>query len=118
MSNKSVTNTDKIIGRKIRGYRVIGGLTLEELAGQLGITPQQLTKNETGTNRIVAGRLALIAEILKRPISDFFEEAEISAEDGNYGRQSVALMKGLNLLDTEYRVRILGLINSLPKRDV
>jgi transcriptional regulator with XRE-family HTH domain len=44
-----------------------------QLADALGITYQQVQKNESGTNRIGASRLQQISHILQVPVAFFFE---------------------------------------------
>ena len=59
-----------------------------ELANNLGVTFQQVQKYEKGVNRVGAGRLARIAEVLNLPVSFFFggdhmpSEADESANSG------------------------------------
>lgn len=68
--------TDKIdvaIGMKIHELRISMGLSRQQLAAQIGVTHQQLQKYEKGTNRISAGRLAAIAQALRKPVAFFFE---------------------------------------------
>jgi transcriptional regulator with XRE-family HTH domain len=60
------------IGQRVRAFRLHKGLSQEKLADQLGITFQQVQKYEKGTNRIGAGRLQRIANVLGIPVSDFF----------------------------------------------
>jgi transcriptional regulator with XRE-family HTH domain len=43
-----------------------------ELGNRVGITFQQIQKYEKGVNRVGAGRLARIAEVLSVPVSFFF----------------------------------------------
>jgi transcriptional regulator with XRE-family HTH domain len=72
ISNKSATNTDKLVGRNIRVHRLASGLTQEELGEKLGVTFQQVQKYEKGTNRVGSGRLYQIAQILAVPVTSFF----------------------------------------------
>src|SRR6516225_4086391 len=51
----------------------------EQLADALGITYQQVQKNETGINRIAASRLQQISHILQVPVAFFFEGAPNAA---------------------------------------
>lgn len=60
------------VGRRVRTFRLQKGLSQEKLADQLGVTFQQVQKYEKGTNRIAAGRLQRIAEIMGIPITEFF----------------------------------------------
>jgi transcriptional regulator with XRE-family HTH domain len=49
-------------------------MSQQQLAAALGLSFQQVQKYETGTNRIGAGRLQRLAEILEVPIGFFFED--------------------------------------------
>jgi len=64
---------DRHVGNRIRERRVMLGLSQQQLAGMIGVTYQQAHKYERGLNRISAGRLYEIAEVLNVPVSWFFE---------------------------------------------
>jgi len=64
MSSKTPDKIDMEVGRRIRMERLARGLTQTELADHLGLTFQQVQKYEKGVNRVGAGRLAKIADIL------------------------------------------------------
>jgi transcriptional regulator with XRE-family HTH domain len=49
-------------------------MSQEKLGEQLGITFQQVQKYEKGANRIGAGRLLRISQVLEEPISYFFPQ--------------------------------------------
>jgi transcriptional regulator with XRE-family HTH domain len=63
---------DVEIGRKIRALRLQRGLSQTSLAGAIGLTFQQVQKYEKGTNRVSAGRLQKIADLLDTPITFFY----------------------------------------------
>src|SRR5882762_9453889 len=63
---------DLEIGRKIRALRLERGLSQSGLADGIGLTFQQVQKYEKGTNRVSAGRLQRIAELLNIPIMFFY----------------------------------------------
>lgn len=65
---------DKHIGNRIREQRENQGMTQGELARAVGVSYQQIHKYERGSNRISAGRLGLIAHILKMPVQMFYDE--------------------------------------------
>ena len=58
------TEVDIAIGKKIRKLRQRGKMSLNDLAGKIGISYQQLQKYETGVNRITAGMLVNLSEAL------------------------------------------------------
>jgi transcriptional regulator with XRE-family HTH domain len=76
---------DDHIGSRIRAHRRARSLTLEDLAGRIGVTAQQIHKYENGTNRVSASKLFEIATVLGLPISAFFdglpEPAQPSEQD-------------------------------------
>jgi len=73
--SRSPNDFDRLVGTKLRQLRLEAGLTLQDLAGQMGISHQQLQKYETATNRISVGLLPGIAEALGVDIIEFFEDA-------------------------------------------
>jgi transcriptional regulator with XRE-family HTH domain len=64
---------DHHVGARIRERRTTLGLSQQQLARMIGVTYQQAHKYERGLNRISAGRLFEIAQVLDVPISFFFE---------------------------------------------
>ena len=72
---------DAEVGQSIRHHRKNAKLTLQSLADRLGIAYQQVQKYETGVNRVGAGRLMEIAEILNIPVAGFFDGSRVPGED-------------------------------------
>jgi transcriptional regulator with XRE-family HTH domain len=64
MSVKSPDKVDGEVGLRIRVQRQAANLTQTALADQLGVTFQQVQKYEKGVNRVSAGRLTKIADVL------------------------------------------------------
>ena len=107
------------------------GMSQEKLGDLLGLTFQQVQKYEKGVNRIGAGRLFEIAEILSVPISFFYEDAVSGrkaasgfAEDDSPApvMEFISSGEGLQLTlafmrikDTKVRRRILELVRELAE---
>ena len=72
---------DRLVAIQVRHFRRARGMTIQKLADGLGVTYQQVQKCETGTNRISAGRLALMAMLLGVEIQQLFESASESTPD-------------------------------------
>ncbi len=66
-------DTDRHAGTRIRERRIMLGLSQQQMADLIGVTYQQAHKYERGINRISAGRLYEIAQVLGVPVSYFFE---------------------------------------------
>lgn len=67
------TDVDRFVGGRIRERRVMLGLSQQQMADMIGVTYQQAHKYERGINRISAGRLYEIAQVLHVPVSYFFD---------------------------------------------
>ncbi|CDG22673.1 NilR transcription factor [Xenorhabdus poinarii G6] len=63
-----------LVGQRIQTKRKEQGITATALAKQIGISQQQLSRYERGTNRINIDHLVEIAWILHTPIAWFFQD--------------------------------------------
>jgi transcriptional regulator with XRE-family HTH domain len=66
-------STDRHVGARIRLRRNMLHVSQETLGGAIGLTFQQIQKYETGLNRVGAGRLQQIADVLDCRPGWFFE---------------------------------------------
>lgn len=73
-TKRSADPIDKYVGSRVRSRRKSLKISRVKLAGEIGITHQQIQKYETGANRIGASRLQQIASVLAVPMSYFFEQ--------------------------------------------
>lgn len=131
--SKKVPNPiDVHVGTRVRLRRTMLSLSQEKLGESLGITFQQIQKYEKGTNRIGASRLQKLSEILKIPVSFFFEDvpgshqnsaSELSeTESPNYVVDFLSSTEGLqlnkafaNIKDPNVRKKIVDLVRSLSE---
>lgn len=61
------------VGARVRLRRTLLGMSQEQLGERLGLTFQQVQKYERGANRISAGTLYQLGQILDVPISFFYD---------------------------------------------
>lgn len=64
---------DVHVGNRLRTRRAFLRISQEKLGDHIGVTFQQIQKFEKGANRISAGQLFLIANLLKVDVNYFFE---------------------------------------------
>ncbi len=64
---------DRHVGRRIRAYRLLAGVSQIDLGDAIGVSFQQVQKYETGQNRISASRLCQVAARLSVPVHEFFD---------------------------------------------
>ena len=86
MSVKRPDPVDIEVGHRIRIERLSRGLSQTALANQLGVTFQQVQKYEKGVNRVGAGRLTKIAEVLGVQVGSFFSGKDVL--DGGQSKES------------------------------
>jgi transcriptional regulator with XRE-family HTH domain len=73
------------VGKRLRERRTMLGMSQQELGRLIGITFQQLQKNERGTNRLSASRIFECARMLDVPIGYFYEE--MPSDVSSFGRK-------------------------------
>ncbi len=65
---------DVHVGSRVRQRRTLLGMSQMDLGKAVGVTFQQIQKNESGFNRIGASRLYQLSHVLDVPLSYFFDE--------------------------------------------
>jgi len=71
--SNDLKRVDKLIGQKILVLRAVKQVPQKELALAIGVSSQQLSKYESGANKVSASRLLSIASALDCTISYFYE---------------------------------------------
>jgi transcriptional regulator with XRE-family HTH domain len=113
-NSRKPTAHDKAIGQRIRWCRELSGLKLEELAEEISISYQQLARYETGSNKIDASRLKLIAEFFNIsaldqdfPFEVELRKIDLSVEDLLQDRIVVRLLRAWHRIKHQGRRDIL-----------
>src|SRR5215813_8439636 len=99
MTRRGGDPRDAEIGQRVRALRLQRGLSQTELGNLISVTFQQVQKYEKGANRISAGRLQRIAEVLGVPVAHFFGAPEQRQGSNGAGRD-------VELLQTEGALRL------------
>ena len=119
---------DAEVGRRVRSRRLECRLSQTELADRIGVTFQQVQKYEKGVNRVGAGRLTKIAEVLGVPVGSFFSGKELlvdgQAKDGEASPLKLLTVSGAFRLlrayaeieDTNLRRSIVDLVEQITSQ--
>lgn len=67
-------SVDAHVGQRVRMRRTLLGMSQERLGEAIGLTFQQVQKYERGSNRISAGTLFRLGQVLEVPVSFFFDD--------------------------------------------
>jgi transcriptional regulator with XRE-family HTH domain len=81
VNKRTASPMDFEIGRRIRALRSRQGMSQAELGNLIGVRFHQIQKYERGENRVPAGRLRRLAEVLKAPITSFYLESATESEE-------------------------------------
>lgn len=71
---KMLALRQRMVGGLIRKYRTDGGISIEQLAAQLNISPEELTAYELAQRPIPLPVLEHIADLLNRTLRDFHDK--------------------------------------------
>jgi len=118
--NQETEALDQHVGSRVRLARQLRGLSQDALARRIGITFQQVQKYERGANRIGAGLLFRLGELLDVPVGFFYDglggsEAAASGVGDSPGpavmdRRSARLVFLWQGLSAELQDSFLGLV--------
>jgi transcriptional regulator with XRE-family HTH domain len=128
MIKKCPNPIDAYVGSRVRLRRQTLGMSQRKLGDALGVSLQQIQNYENGTNRIAAGRLQQLFQVLQAPPAVFFQGAP--NESGNRSSDSlapssahlvrflgtpdgIALSRTFMRLDVNLRWRIVNLVQTL-----
>ena len=109
--------------RRVRGRRILMGMSQERMGEELGVTFQQVQKYEKGANRISASRLYEISRILQVEPGYFFEEyaeadrAPSEEADPLNRRETLELVRAYyRIADPKVRFELAALIRSIGQK--
>jgi transcriptional regulator with XRE-family HTH domain len=84
-------DVDKQVAVRLRERRAMLGLTQLQLAAAIGVTYQQAHKYEKGVNRLSAGRLHQVAQVLGVGVEYFFQDVKAPIASKPTDRQRAML---------------------------
>jgi transcriptional regulator with XRE-family HTH domain len=107
--NRRSDHRDTEVGRRVRTQRLSKGMSQTELGVKIGVTFQQVQKYENGVNRIGAGRLSRIAEVLEVPVTFFFPDengaSSFPADEGDSPFALLSTSGAIQLVRAYSRIR-------------
>ncbi len=129
-SNSSVM-VNRHLGQRLRGRRMLLGLSQAQLAEGLGVTFQQIQKYENGGSQLTPERLVALSRSLGVPVSFFFEglpempatrppvSDTLPTGSGGMDAQVLALVRNFGRITDDARRRsFLHLVQSIASSDL
>jgi len=100
VNKRTANSVDVEIGQRIHALREKCGLSQLQLGKLIGVGFRQIQKYEKGANRVPAGRLHQLAEVLKVPVTFFYVKSTIKNGKGD------SVFLGLAYLETAGAIRL------------
>ena len=107
---------DVHVGGRVKARRTLIGMSQEELGKHVGVTLQQIQKNENGMNRIGASRLWQFSLVLGQPISWFFEgigERKRKGGDLLAKRETLKFVRYFSACDPDVQKHLAAMIKAV-----
>ena len=94
---------DAHVGSRVRIRRTMLAMSQEKLGELIGLSFQQVQKNERGIDRIGASRLYALSGVLDVPVSYFFEGLDDAGSEG--GEDTLTKRETLEFVRAYYRIK-------------
>ncbi len=111
---------DRTIGNNLRAMRIASGLSQHDVGVLLGVTYQQVQKQERGNNRISAAMLAILQSFYGVSYDRFFAGTGIGESQNAFPEQAFtdpsslkAFYRLTRIRDPDMKQKILKIINIL-----
>lgn len=126
---RSASGLDVQIGAALKNHRMVAGLSQRDIADALQISPQQLQKYETGTNRVSFSRLIEVCQILGISVADVaaalpaddrhglpnqvVPQNQIAFRDSRLGARAMAALSGIE--DKRFVESLVGVLEDIAR---
>ena len=97
---------EAIIGQRIKNSRVHKSLSLQEVADNIGVSKQMISKYEQGKSVPTSEKLIALSKLFNQKIDYFFRKPEVSIGEINFRKKSTFSNKKENALKEEIRIQI------------
>lgn len=97
---------EAIIGQRIRNSRIHKGLSLQEVADNIGVSKQMINKYELGRSVPTSEKLIALSRLFNQKIDYFFRKPEVTIGEISFRKKSKFGTKKVNSLKEEIRIQI------------
>ena len=106
-----------LIGSNIRYQRVLAGYSLVKLGEAIGVTSQQIQKNECGLNNISAALLKLAADALNVSVAHFYGVPVLAEGQGALPRDTAEIVQMACALNNKQREAVKNLLQAFIRSE-
>lgn len=122
MAKRKLSDVDQSVGKALKKYRVMSGLTQEQVAKIICINRTTYTKYESGVSEPSLEILKKIADIFGVPVINLISSDEISLRVADSNEMSPELnskiMERVNLLSRSDKIKLIKIIDEMLKKSI
>jgi len=97
---------EAIIGQRIRNSRIHKGLSMQEVADNIGVSKQMINKYEQGKSMPTSVKLIALSKLFQQKVDYFFRKPEVIIGEISFRKKSKFGAKKVNALKEEIRIQI------------
>lgn len=97
---------DKIIANRIKSARRLKGLSLQNVADELGVTKQMISKYENGISIPSSSKFLILSKLFNQKIDYFFRSFQIELGEVNFRKKSSFSAKKQNSLKEQIKINL------------
>lgn len=97
---------ESIIGKRIRNSRVHKGLSMQEVADNIGVSKQMINKYEQGKSMPTSDKLIALSKLFQQKVDYFFRKPEVTIGEISFRKKSKFGAKKVSALKEEIRIQI------------
>lgn len=122
MAKRKLSDVDQSVGKALKKYRVMSGLTQEQVAKIICINRTTYTKYESGVSEPSLEILKKIADIFGVPVINLISSDEMSLRVADSNEMSPELdnkiMERVNLLSRSDKQKLIKIIDEMLKKSI
>lgn len=104
--NQSSTYMENITGYRIRSARKLKGLSLQNVADELGVSKQMVSKYENGISIPPSSKLLILSKLFNQKIDYFFRSFKIELGEVNFRKKSNFSVKRQDSLKEKIKIEL------------
>lgn len=97
---------ESIVSTRIKNSRIHKGLSLQEVADNIGVSKQMISKYETGKSIPNSTKLIALSKLFSQKVDYFFRKPEVELGEINFRKKSKFGNKKINSLKEDIRIQI------------
>lgn len=97
---------ENVVAYRIKNARILKGLSQQDVAGELGVSKQMISKYEKGTSMPSSSKLIKLSKLFGLKVDCFFSSFKVELKEVNFRKKSNFSMKRQKSLKENIKIRL------------